>query len=100
MTIKPAGKIAIVVVVVVGAFFLLKPLILGKDYKDKIEVKDSTVHVVDTPAVVVPVVTPTEAPKNISKQPVKKPVVAPVKKPEAKKDVKKKKERENLDINF
>jgi hypothetical protein len=98
MPIKPAGRIAIVVIVVGTAFFIAKPYLFNKRLKPvetvPVVVDTFTTKPKDT-------VTYRPLPKQSVKTQVKvqvKPVIKPVEK--KKTPVKKKGERENLDINM
>jgi hypothetical protein len=99
MPIKPAGRIAIVVIVVGTAFFIAKPYLFNKRLKPV-----ETVPVVVDTFTTKPKDTVTYRP--LPKQQVKAPtkvIVKPVVKPapvEKKAPPKKKGERENLDINM
>lgn len=101
MNIKPAGKIAIVVILVVGVIFVIRPLIGKKKIVSPTEVaKDSTAadsNVLPLENVKqVPIV-----PRNLRHEPQPKVVKPkPVEKPVEKPKPKKKGERENLNINM
>jgi hypothetical protein len=103
MNIKPAGKIAIVVLLVGGAYFLIRPMVgKKKPTTTEMEVKTDSVVSMEAESTVVAPSGLRHAPP-VTKPVVKKQVTKPVVKPEAKKEVskpKKKGERENLDINF
>lgn len=104
MNIKPAGKIAIVLVLVAGAAFLIKPMIGKKKDTPVIETTDSLIVPVDS-VILAPPTDMRHAPplKREKAVIIRKAPEKPAAKPVEKKPVskpKKKGERENLDINF
>jgi hypothetical protein len=107
VNIKPAGKVAIVVILVAVAFFVIKPLV-GKKKADPVstEIKQDSLD-----AQTLDSISPAGPAESIEVKQFKKPVIKPVNKPVVKpvpvkkapvKPVEKKKngERENLDVKF
>lgn len=97
MPMKPAGKWTLVVILAVGSFFLLMPL-LSKKKKTSVPTETVKDSVISNPSKAVPVPKLETKPVAEPMKPVQKKVVKPVVPKEQPK--KKGKERENLNINI